>query len=251
MAKSAKEIRRKVKKSLRSVRSSADEDAVHDLRTGLRRFEALSSVPLPKKIKKLRKQAGRVRDYDVLRKLLDDLELANVDGNATLKLQQVLDEQRRQQARILTALADEVRVSKLKRWSSKHVDDPGPKQGLKDVLFGFQQVVEDPDYANLGRHNLHNFRLDVKPLRYRAEMLDGQSAHSLARRLDALQSLIGDWHDRILLADFAEQILGGDEGAVWQKVEQETDASYHDCIYEVLRQKKELARISPRLVKQS
>lgn len=251
MARSAKEIRRKVKKSLRSVRSSADQNAVHDVRTGLRRFEALSSVPLPKQIKRLRKQAGRVRDYDILRKLLDDLELAKVDLNATLKLQQVLDEQRHKQACVLTACAEKVRISKLKKWSSKHVTNPGPKQGLKDVLFGFQRIVEDPDYTNLGRHNLHDFRLEVKPFRYRAEMLDGQPANSIARRLDALQSAIGAWHDLILLADFAEQVMGGEEGAAWQKIQQEAAASYRDCIHEVLRQKKELARISPGLIKQN
>ena len=245
--KKARKIRRKAREALKAVRCSADKDAVHDLRTGLRRCEALSSQPLPKPVKKLRKQAGRVRDCDVLLKLLDDLELKKTDSAAASKLENTIGGQRDKYCCELVRLAGKVGLSKLKKWSSKHVTQPG--RGMDGLLSDFHRTIEDSDYANLGEHNLHDFRLEIKPLRYRAEMFKGIEAESIARRLNAIQSAIGDWHDLVLLADLAEQVLGGGENPALNKIRGEVERSYRDCLHTALRQKKALSQIKLRSTK--
>lgn len=245
--KTAKQIRRQVKKSLKSVRSSAIEEAVHHLRTGLRRCEALASGPLPKPAKKLRRQAGRVRDCDVLLKLLNDLELATLDRASSEKLKTAIEERRARFAATLVSMAGKVRVSKLKKWSGEHVAQP--VHGMEKVLSDFHRIIEAPDYANLGQHNLHDFRLDIKPLRYRAEMFKGVQADGIARRLNAIQSAIGDWHDLMLLSDFAEQVFAGSDNAVFKKIRSEVESSYDDCLHATLRQKKALSEIRLRSAK--
>lgn len=233
------------------MRCSAKPDTVHDLRTGLRRCEALSSQPLPKPVKKLRKQAGRVRDCDVLLRLLDDLDLGKADSPANAdglnKLRNAISKQRENYACELVSMAAEVSLAKLKKWSRKHVINPD--RGIDGVLSDFHQIVEGSDYSNLGEHNLHDFRLEIKPLRYRAETVEQPQAESIARRLNAIQSAIGDWHDLVLLADFAEQVLGGDDSVTVNIIRSEVENSYRDCLHLALQQKKALSRTKLRLAK--
>jgi CHAD domain-containing protein len=59
--------------------------------------------------------------------------------------------------------------------------------------------------------NLHAFRLAVKRLRYRAEMLadfGDMRAKAWVKGLKGLQQSLGDWHDRHALLQFVAEFVG-------------------------------------------
>lgn len=227
-----------MRKALRRVRQDPDVENVHNLRTGLRRFEALSQQALPKRVRRLRKQAGRVRDYDVLLKLVDDLGLTGEYAESAERLKEDLSKRRQRETRELLLLAQRVRPAKLKRWSKKRVQQLD--SNLDGVVSEFKNMATDPDYENLGQHNLHDFRLQVKPLRYRAEMLDDPQAESLAKHFNDIQDVIGGWHDVMLLSDLAEQVLGGRDGNAMQRIRQEMDNRYTASLEQALRVRREI-----------
>src|SRR5947209_4274353 len=98
MATAVKSPKRTIKdtaKALRNLRADASVESVHKLRTGLRRIEALTARSLPKKVKRIRKQAGEVRDLDVFRALLEEIATEQSHASAAECVRSEIDDQRR------------------------------------------------------------------------------------------------------------------------------------------------------------
>ncbi|MGE0405901.1 MAG: CHAD domain-containing protein, partial [Candidatus Korobacteraceae bacterium] len=56
--------------------------------------------------------------------------------------------------------------------------------------------------------NLHDFRMDTKRARYRAEMaVPYPRAQTVVKRLKSIQDATGDWHDWLTLTTAAEKVL--------------------------------------------
>ncbi|GAC1643875.1 MAG: hypothetical protein NVS9B15_00610 [Acidobacteriaceae bacterium] len=155
-------------------------------------------------MERLRRRAGKVRDCDVLLRLG---AASGLDPLAADALQKRLLPERKKHARKLLRLAKKVSQSSAEKWAKKHLrakDDTD-----ETLLSAARSQLSNAKFDQMGSDTLHEFRLSVKPLRYRAEMLSGDTAQALARRFDSVQSSIGDWHDLVLLREKLEQIPQG------------------------------------------
>ena len=214
--------------------AEAKPKSVHKLRTTTRRIEAqlelLALVPnLPdhakpakkakKLLKKLRRQAGRVRDLDVQRKLAQD-QPPRLEKEAR-HLQKMFKRRRKDKADDLLDALDKYQP-KLTR----------ALEGLLDALSPAEAItLSAPQLIQLTlhwyRHNipvippqdsdqLHAVRKSAKLARYMAESASpaSKSAKSnaaiarLARTFESLQQSGGDWHDWLTLSQIADREFG-------------------------------------------
>jgi CHAD domain-containing protein len=216
---------------------NAAPEAVHALRTGSRRLQAMleamlhedvaASLQQPAKgwlrqLKQVRRTAGTVRDLDVHRKLLEHW-IAN--ENSPLEKQAgVLDawlkgrrkhlasdmqkkigkrqqELEQRQAAFLAALV------------SVPLEGMGGPRSADAVAL--EQFVRASDaMPSLDAENLHDFRKATKKARYVAESGSaGQEYSNVAKALKRVQDAIGDWHDWVCLSQEADAALskGGTE----------------------------------------
>lgn len=171
-------------------KGDAGERAVHQTRTGLRRLEAFADKRLPKKLRKIRKEAGRVRDLDIIAKLLN--EIGAQSGGAE-ELRSGVEDRRRSETDRLRKYVKRAKLRKLKTWADKHVGGKAARQ--RDVLADLRWLLADRRFHKLDGNKLHEFRLALKPLRYRSEIAASGPARELAAFIHATQSKIGDWHD--------------------------------------------------------
>ncbi len=206
----------------------AGVEMVHRLRTGSRRIQATVEMMLReagasgralekpanawlRTIKEIRRAAGRVRDLDVHRKLLEESS-----SNQAEKLDQRLKEERNAWAEALQKKITK-RREKMKELQAAFlaVANLAHSRGLRRrrpvnvALEDFVRIVDrmpllDPD-------NLHDFRKATKKARYVAELggEDG-SSQAVAKALKRVQDAIGDWHDWHCLAEEANTALGRD-----------------------------------------
>jgi CHAD domain-containing protein len=202
----------------------ADSDAVHRVRTGSRRLQAMleamlrenatfaldrSARPWLRQLKQIRRAAGPVRDLDVHRKLLENLvgKTAPDSDASPLKNQaEMLDEwlksERRHLARSMqkqirkrehglaeeqTAVLNAIRSAPLERVNTGRSADA---VALED----FVRAVDAMPL--LDAENLHDFRKATKKARYVAESgVEKGPYSSVAKALKRVQDAIGEWHD--------------------------------------------------------
>ncbi|MGO9340115.1 MAG: CHAD domain-containing protein [Terracidiphilus sp.] len=216
---------RKLCKSLKNLPEDPPIEAVHDLRTNARRFEAMVAAlelnqkngvgALLKAIKRVRKAAGAVRDMDVLAG--DALTLSgNRRDESVLCLLQHLEAKRTNRARDLLNTVEKQRKDLTR--------------GLKKFLRKIENRLQPPDHGRANQantlhstatdilmnelivwppfspKNLHAFRIKVKELRYVQQLADSADAKLLGA-LDRAKDRIGDWHDWQQLAEIGERTL--------------------------------------------
>lgn len=212
----------------------AKPKSVHKLRTTTRRIEAqlelLALVPnLPehakpakkaqKLLKKLRRQAGRVRDLDVQRKLTQ-AQPPRLEKDAR-HLRKMFKRQREDEVADLLDTLDKYQP-KLTRALEDLLDALGPAEDLNVPASQLIQLT-----LHWYRHNvpvtppqdadqLHAVRKSAKLARYMAESASpaqepaGSKATTarLGRTFESLQQAGGDWHDWLTLSQIAENEFG-------------------------------------------
>jgi len=219
------DIQANVAAALKQLKAGeGDDKTVHHVRTGLRRLEAFGESRLPKRLRKLRKESGKVRDLDVLMQLSEKLTLSP-DQKATLRKR--AEKVRKSEAKRLRKLAKRVQPKKLRKWAEKHAS--GQSAQGADLIGKLEWVLADPKYQELDERNLHDFRLALKPLRYRSEAAKEGQAAELAQFIHAAQSKAGDWHDWQMLQGFAREILGAEAAAVSALIELELARTYREA----------------------
>ena len=233
------EVRGWFTQAIVTCRADADGKAVHALRAGTRRLEALlrkvledhrgaeglhrESKDALKQLGKIRKMAGEVRDLDVQRKLVEEIKeemsarkAAAVREAVTGEYERLDGYLKRRRGRRADALRDgltnrELKVERaLERLGDEMkgltADVPSPLATAREWTRRSRAKV-----GELKAGNLHEYRKLTKAARYVAE-LQGASptARRLAARLHGLQDVIGQWHDWELLAELAEDVVGED-----------------------------------------
>ncbi|GGG63960.1 CHAD domain-containing protein [Edaphobacter dinghuensis] len=196
---------------------------VHHLRTGTRRIEAqlelLTLLPdLPKhdqpavkarkRLRKLRRAAGRVRDLDVLRDLIPSR------SDEAEQLQSFFKHQRERAAHRLIAAIDK-HQAKLIRALENILETLAPVESLNLATEELAALARDwyarnaPAAAAEQNHRqLHSTRKAAKLARYISESATATSTRSLARTFESLQQSGGTWHDWLTLSDIAHRRLG-------------------------------------------
>lgn len=198
------------------------EKGVHRLRTTIRRLQTLVNFTQPNLGKKqqkaldelqaLRKRAGKVRDLDIQMGLLNSIgnRSASADRRALLD---VLRKKRTRQAERLAAALKKLETSKflkrLERVTEKAVTG-APENGgvpLEAAKKELDELAEEYSSRQvLKPARLHELRIKLKLLRYRAELAaEGAEQKEFVERVKSVQDAVGEWHDWEMLAESADK----------------------------------------------
>lgn len=210
---------------------------VHELRSSTRRVEAqlellamVKGLPpykseaekVHRRLEKLRRVAGRVRDCDVQDKLLKDEDHAMssaVEAPSDLTRTQaklrkrIARNRRRSERKLIDAIQQQ--LPKLTRDTEALLNALKPAQDSKvrvdDLLAFIEHTMERMLRTNEhGEEHLHEVRKAAKRARYQCEAMPGPHAAAMARRLEELQDAGGAWHDLLDLATVSHEELGAE-----------------------------------------
>lgn len=211
---------RKLSDLLKDLTADPDQETVHRLRTQARKLEALLHAlssensgkdrRILKLLKPLRRIAGRVRDMDVLIAKTSSLSfrtpseglvrlIEHMSAIRTADAQRLHRKVARRQKELRSLLKSLVRkLEDLQApdHSGVPVDAESPRR--------LTQKLEN--WPKLTHTNLHEFRKNVKELRYMLQLVPEQDDH----RLDPyskVKDAVGDWHDWLELKSMAESAL--------------------------------------------
>jgi CHAD domain-containing protein len=206
------------------------QKSVHKLRTSIRRIEAqltlLSLLPglpphqKPEKkarrfLKRLRRAAGTIRDFDVQIHLIEEKTSASTK-KASDELTKVLKHQRIQGEADLLHILNKHQAKLTRSLESLlEVLDPAKSQTLLATKLSHlaqdwfarnlpsETMPEDPD-------QLHAIRKTAKLARYIAETApkSASTPRKLAATFESLQQSGGEWHDWLILSAIAHDKLG-------------------------------------------
>lgn len=217
----------KIHKSLRRLRKVAAKlpkdpspANVHKLRTNARKLEAIyralsldsqkNERQLMKRLRRIRRRAGKVRDLDVL---TGDMATVHMDGESDcqVRILEHLGGERKKQAGKLQKLTRENRAmlkTRLRKASAtldKALQDAEPDPASRAAAESLRLSSELELPKRLNRGNLHPYRLKLKQLRYVLEL--GPNQTKFVEDLGEAKDAIGEWHDWEELIAIANKVL--------------------------------------------
>jgi|KBSMisStandDraft_5_1062788.scaffolds.fasta_scaffold00507_11 CHAD domain-containing protein len=217
---------RKIRKLLKKLPKQPSSEQVHQLRTNFRRLETiLASLSLDrqehqmlKRLARLRRKAGGVRDMDVLIGYVPTVQ-TDSEQTCTVRLLEHLGDRRRKEAKKLHAIT--TKKGQQVRSALKRVD-----RRLEKALCEKQEKSCDPVPARsqaaasalalesalalphrLNRQNLHPYRIRVKKLQNVLRLGEGSSDREFLKALSHVKDAIGEWHDWEALQAVALEVL--------------------------------------------
>jgi CHAD domain-containing protein len=220
---------KKLQKRLRKFPREPLPEMVHKLRTRTRLVETALETLAPdgrcdqrllKRLKRVRKRAGKVRDMDVLSAYLRGLDVSDAETDCIVLLTEHLGGERSHHA---GKLRKEIGRSspKLRRdlrtcareisRALSNTDNKDSDQELNPVTEAMSEAMRasaELTAPRLGRGNLHEYRLTIKKLLNVLRMAkEEQQDHKLIQDLKRVKDTIGEWHDWQVLEQIAEQVL--------------------------------------------
>jgi len=205
----------KLKKSLKKVLKHSHPEEVHSLRTLTRRLEATVDAlsldskrnerRLMKRLSRVQKKAGKVRDLDVL---TSDISALHVKGetDCLIQLFQYLGARRYKYAAQLVRSIRQNRgvIRKRLRRTANRIDEllgnndraSSQSEAVAATMASAMELSSElASTTNLNRGNLHEFRLKVKELRYVLQLSDNADHVRFIEMLGKVKDAIGEWHD--------------------------------------------------------
>jgi CHAD domain-containing protein len=180
---------RNLRKVLKKMPDDPAPKQVHDLRTNSRRIEAMLQARDPnqnerkilKRVSRLRKSAGKVRDMDVLTAYAAELTPPETEVDCSVRLLEHLGARRRKKARKLSKAVHQGAADlrkRLKRSSNqiqKSISASGAANSstsshIASTAVRLLSELERP--STLNRSNLHPYRLQVKELQNLLRLAD-------------------------------------------------------------------------------
>jgi CHAD domain-containing protein len=234
--------------SIANLRQQPTSKGAHFYRTSVRRFEAWADVFHPhedapqkqalKFLKKLRKATGKFRDAEVHLELLEKLRAGGAHDKK--KLENALKSRRDRYRSKLDSLLRDPILSSI--WRTLRVLDEVPPQStqptISNPIKGMARLALNQyrafvqRRAELSPENLHQYRLECKRFRYTAELAGNlPAAQKLVDSWKKVQDLIGDWHDYLMLAELAGDLVGN--STLHEALVRHRDAKYDEAVREV------------------
>ena len=235
---------RKLARLLLDIPRKATVDRVHRLRTTVRRLETIHAALLKapvgaskhwKRLSKVRKRAGKVRDLDVQMLALASLRLESSLRDKA-RLMHALEQSRARQAKKLVKVVEETPRRELQkallRLQLSTASMPAKQrreqqaQWVAEALNHFSEACES--HQPLDENNLHDFRMECKRARYQAEMAASDPrSRSVVKQLKDIQDAVGDWHDWLTLTQEGEKLLqNGNPSALLTALRAQTHARF-------------------------
>jgi CHAD domain-containing protein len=195
---------------------------IHRLRTTIRRIESLIDYAHPdlgKKLERsletleeLRKRAGKVRNIDVQKKLLDKIGNGSTARDRKVLLGILNKKRERHAARfnsILAKCADEKFLSRMDRIAEKvaqvpsAADRPAP---LEEARLQLTRLADQFSSQSIKPNRLHESRIQLKKIRYLAELAEeSPEGKVFGDEIKTVQDALGEWHDWETLAGLGEK----------------------------------------------
>jgi CHAD domain-containing protein len=226
----------------------ADAEAVHRLRTGSRRLQAMLEAMLHenaspalqqpardwlRQLKQTRRVAGGVRDLDVHRKLLENWVGSESPTPEAEKLGTWLKGERKHRAQTMQKQIRKLQQALAARQAAFVVAFGSVPKGSGRTprstdAVALEAFVRAADAMPLlDAENLHDFRKATKKARYVAESgAQGETYGSVAKALKRVQDAIGDWHDWLSLLAEAKKALGEDARDLTAAFEREVERQF-------------------------
>ena len=216
--------------------------AVHDLRTISRRVEALLDTlatepdrnqrKVLRRLKRLRRRAGRVRDVDVQILALRTLKIGRDSGRKVQLARHLSDLRSRRERKLRKALDSETvrafRRRLIRAEKALLAPPPAPRSAAARAAAAPAAPAKPPQkeevqpvslalrmFATVAKqqgafteNTLHRFRNRSKRVRYVAEMAgDDPEANRIVSQIKRMQDAIGDWHDWFTLTQTAQKLF--------------------------------------------
>jgi CHAD domain-containing protein len=216
-------LNRDLSAAVSKVLDDAKPKSVHRLRTTVRRIESLVSYANPdigkkeertlEKMADLRKQAGKVRDFDVLADLLGNLGNGSAAKDRKT-LADLLEKKRDQKAKRLVSALKKLheakffgRLHRIAEQASQSHDKNRPLAPLEEAKAQLAEMANDLGSGETLKPNrLHEARVALKRIRYLAELAEESAAQKdFIHKLKSTQDAIGNWHDWLELTERAEK----------------------------------------------
>lgn len=211
----------------------AEPEAVHRVRTGSRRLQAMieatlrenpsSALQQParawlRQLKQVRRAAAPVRDLDVHRKLLEQWvgkqspasglsrQAEQLDAWLKGERKQLAQRMQKQISKRQHALAERQASFAAAKEAAPVAFAGVPRSADTVALEDFVRAADAMPILDV--ENMHDFRKATKKARYVAESgAEGQTYSSIAKALKRIQDAIGDWHDWLCLQEEARTAL--------------------------------------------
>jgi len=192
---------------------------VHGFRTSSRRVEALlreltakrssNDKKLLKRLSRLRKKAGKVRDIDAQLAALRSLNFPQ-EASRKARLAHTLSDARTRARKRLQKDLDKKSINQIRQRSKRASKQfrLGPDVSPLTVAKRMMNALgaSNPNDEQM----LHHYRIVGKRARYVAELAkDEPEAKLLLEQLKRMQDRIGDWHDWLQLQTRAQKLFGG------------------------------------------
>ncbi|PYV57453.1 MAG: hypothetical protein DMG91_06815 [Acidobacteria bacterium] len=214
-----RELFSKLERRLASFARNPTPQNVHGFRTSSRRVEALirelapkrtsNDKKLMKRLSRLRKKAGMVRDIDAQLAALRSLTFPQ-EARRKARLVHALSESRVRSQKRLQKDLDKKLITETRRRARRAAKqfELAPDAVLATIAKRIMNALGDSDPHD--EKSLHHYRIAGKRARYVAELAIGEpEAKLLLEQLKQMQDRIGDWHDWLQLTARAQKLLGG------------------------------------------
>ena len=211
----------KLKKALKKGKKWRGPSDVHKLRTRIRHVQSeleaakpyvkLSSGGLLRRLSRLHKKAGKVRDLDVLTGHLMTLQPEGED-DCRVQLQEYLGLERyREEKRLRRALRkNHAPIAKKLRESSRRLEkimQKGTQEQTATAASALELSAKLSAPITLSRRNLHDYRADIKDLRDVLQLGQNSADDNFLAALKEAKDAIGEWHDWEELVLVAGEVL--------------------------------------------
>jgi CHAD domain-containing protein len=238
----------KVRRSLSRMPKDPTPKQIHKLRTRMRRIEAVLDalgpvLPATRRLlreeKPFRRRLGNIRDMDVLTGLASSLKL-DTEDEASIELLEHLGAERYRHTRKLRVSVrqdGQTFTRDLKRWAArleKLVGDeatPEARAESAGVIAARALALSRQlnKYPRLSRSNLHEFRLQVKHLRYMLQMAT-DSETEFVSALGEAKDKIGEWHDWEQLTEVAREVAQNGSSSLIKKLTAVTRTKFTEAL---------------------
>ncbi len=216
-----------LEKALAASLGNAPAEAIHQLRTKIRRFEAqliliTQSRKLPedhhdcrkllRHLKRLRRSAGKLRDLDVQRHLITAHVIKGTARDQRM-IGRSLKYRRDQQSVTFLNLAQRLKPKvseELWRLLSALSSAENLELPVNLVISSAQRWFTARSRSYVSEDHLHTIRKAAKIARYMCETVPGSAAaqQRIASQFENIQDKGGEWHDWLEVTRTSRQILG-------------------------------------------
>ena len=262
---------RKLRKLLKKAPKLPNPDEIHDLRTQIRRFEAMLEAldvnckrnerRVLRYLGRIRKRAGKIRDMDVLTGHASTVQV-DQERDCLVQLLEYLGAERYRHAEQLHAVMGkygaELRrrlkrtLARLQKLIPGHNKSRSGGRNAPEAAMAFVLKLSNElaTPATLNRKNLHAYRLKIKELRYVLEIADDPGNQGLIDKLSEVKDAIGEWHDWEELIAIAGEVLDHKENCkLLREVKVITSRKYETALSRTNKMRERLSSFFKRVKK--